>query len=323
MTILVTFFIYIRTGRQIYRRYKQLRSLHSGSNEPEPHRIVEPFSTKTTEVYVTSETVMAPLAPDGAGLSQRASVAVGTPSASTPAYSVTITAHPRRPLTPKYDHDDDEDDDDDEEYEEHGEDIRPTGSRIKNDLKISKQISSTPTTSLSPLSPTSPTSPSSTIPDSSGHALARTLTRARRRNRRKLAVYEANNAAWSYTQCALLFFTALLVTWIPSTANRVYSVVNNNEVSLGLQYASAFVLPLQGFWNGLIYIFTTRRACKVLLREIQDHIAGKFAVRTRDGRGKVPTEAGHELDDGSNTSWDTKGRGKRNSSVLGFTPSRQ
>jgi hypothetical protein len=73
---------------------------------------------------------------------------------------------------------------------------------------------------------------------------------------------EANIAAWSYTKVAILFFTAMLVTWIPSTANRVYSVVNPGFVSPQLQFASAFVLPLQGFWNSVIYTTTSWHACR-------------------------------------------------------------
>jgi hypothetical protein len=54
----------------------------------------------------------------------------------------------------------------------------------------------------------------------------------------------------------------MMITWIPSSANRVYSVVHPGEVSLHLEYASAFVLPLQGFWNALIYAATSFPACK-------------------------------------------------------------
>lgn len=85
---------------------------------------------------------------------------------------------------------------------------------------------------------------------------------------RRKATYDANNAAWSYTKCALLFFTAMLVTWIPSSANRVYSVVKNGEISLPLEYMSAFVLPLQGFWNAIIYMTTSWKACKMLWEDV-------------------------------------------------------
>jgi hypothetical protein len=81
---------------------------------------------------------------------------------------------------------------------------------------------------------------------------------SRRRN------FESHNAAWAYTKCAILFFSVLLITWIPSSGNRVYSMVNGGDVSKPLFFASAFVLPLQGFWNAIIYIVTSWAACKSL-----------------------------------------------------------
>lgn len=86
---------------------------------------------------------------------------------------------------------------------------------------------------------------------------------ARRRNR------ELNNAAWQYTKCALLFFTAILITWIPSSANRVYAVFHTKHSSVPLEFMSAFVLPLQGFWNALIYMVTSWGACKSLLSDLR------------------------------------------------------
>ncbi|TVY34073.1 Cyclic AMP receptor-like protein A [Lachnellula subtilissima] len=73
---------------------------------------------------------------------------------------------------------------------------------------------------------------------------------------------EANTAIWSYTKVSLLFFIAMMVTWIPSSANRVYSTIHPDEISLPLEYASALVLPLQGFWNCIIYATTSLQACK-------------------------------------------------------------
>lgn len=66
----------------------------------------------------------------------------------------------------------------------------------------------------------------------------------------------------SYYKCALLFFIAVIVTWVPSSANRVYSLVFPEKVSFGLSLASGLVLPLQGFWNTLIYVATSYSACK-------------------------------------------------------------
>ncbi|KAJ6783200.1 hypothetical protein PWT90_01240 [Aphanocladium album] len=82
-------------------------------------------------------------------------------------------------------------------------------------------------------------------------------------------VQRRNHAAWSYAKCSLLFFTAMLITWIPSSANRVYSIVHDDHISLPLQYMSAFVLPLQGLWNAIIYAITSWSACKNLIRDIR------------------------------------------------------
>ncbi|TVY82784.1 Cyclic AMP receptor [Lachnellula suecica] len=93
---------------------------------------------------------------------------------------------------------------------------------------------------------------------------------------RQYTANEANTAIWSYTKVSLLFFIAMMVTWIPSSANRVYSAVHTDEVSLPLLYASAFVLPLQGFWNFIIYAMTSLEACKKMYRNIRtlDFISG-------------------------------------------------
>lgn len=81
---------------------------------------------------------------------------------------------------------------------------------------------------------------------------------------RKYSAVEANTAIWSYTKVSLLFFLAMMITWIPSSANRVYSVVHPNQVSVALSYASALVLPLQGLWNSIIYTTTSLSACREL-----------------------------------------------------------
>ncbi|KAH7198995.1 uncharacterized protein B0J16DRAFT_353317 [Fusarium flagelliforme] len=74
-------------------------------------------------------------------------------------------------------------------------------------------------------------------------------------------------AAWAYTKVAMLFFVVILTTWIPSSANRMYSHIHPDQVSKPLQFMSATVLPLQGFWNAVIYAVTSKAACKALLEE--------------------------------------------------------
>lgn len=81
---------------------------------------------------------------------------------------------------------------------------------------------------------------------------------------RKYSAVEANTAIWSYTKVSLLFFVAMMITWIPSSANRVYSVVHPGQLSVALSYASALVLPLQGLWNSIIYTMTSLSACREL-----------------------------------------------------------
>jgi hypothetical protein len=56
----------------------------------------------------------------------------------------------------------------------------------------------------------------------------------------------------------------------------MYSHIHPNEVSKPLQFMSATVLPLQGFWNAVIYAVTSWAACKALLEE-----RGLWRSRTR------------------------------------------
>lgn len=86
---------------------------------------------------------------------------------------------------------------------------------------------------------------------------------------RRYAAMEANTAIYSYTKVALMFFCVMMITWIPSSANRVFSVVHKGQVSLPLEYISATVLPLQGFWNAVIYTITSWPAVKALWRQLR------------------------------------------------------
>ncbi|PYH42773.1 Nnf1-domain-containing protein [Aspergillus saccharolyticus JOP 1030-1] len=55
-------------------------------------------------------------------------------------------------------------------------------------------------------------------------------------NRRPATMTETNSAAWAYSKYAILFFIALLITWVPSTANRVYSLVLPNKSNFALNF---------------------------------------------------------------------------------------
>ena len=67
---------------------------------------------------------------------------------------------------------------------------------------------------------------------------------------------------WAYLRCAMLFAASVLITWIPASANRVYGLLYPNAPNFPLNVCSALVLPLQGFWNTLIYFTTSLAICK-------------------------------------------------------------
>ncbi|OAP55362.1 hypothetical protein AYL99_10335 [Fonsecaea erecta] len=85
---------------------------------------------------------------------------------------------------------------------------------------------------------------------------------------------DANKATMSYCKTAMLFFVALLCTWVPSTINRVYTLVRPDDSVFGLDFASGLVLPLQGFWNTIIYIVTSLPACQTLWEETRANLFG-------------------------------------------------
>ena len=61
----------------------------------------------------------------------------------------------------------------------------------------------------------------------------------------------------AYTKCAFLFAGSIVVTWVPSSANRVYGLTHASNPSFALNIAAAAVLPLQGFWNSAIFFWTS------------------------------------------------------------------
>ncbi|GKT48877.1 G-protein coupled receptor 1 [Colletotrichum spaethianum] len=217
IAILITFFIYIRAGGEIYQKRKQLRNF--SSSDPDQvnsfHDVLT--SMKTTEVYITSEVVVdQPSGSIGLGPVGRLGSEAGQASRMrNAAYSVSISANHNR-----------------------------------NEPQADAVL---------PVEGTAPEA-----------AAQRPMNSARRRN------YELNNAAWSYTKCSILFFTVILITWVPSSANRVYSVIHTRQSSTPLEFMSAFVLPLQGFWNALIYVVTSWKACQTLWTDI------KYASRRPD-----------------------------------------
>ncbi|KAM0237858.1 hypothetical protein ACHAP5_008866 [Fusarium lateritium] len=103
----------------------------------------------------------------------------------------------------------------------------------------------------------------------------------------------SDEAAVSYAKVALLFFTAMLITWIPASANRLYILIAGHA-SEQLGYVSAFVLPLQGFWNALIYYYTSRAACKQVIASIR---TGRRRLDESDPNGSSFADRMNAADD--------------------------
>ena len=71
-----------------------------------------------------------------------------------------------------------------------------------------------------------------------------------------------------YTKSCVLFFISLLITWVPSSINRVWALAHPGETApFGLAYAAALVLQLTGFWNSIVYFTMSRNACKELFQQ--------------------------------------------------------
>lgn len=109
----------------------------------------------------------------------------------------------------------------------------------------------------------------------------------RRRNQ------DLNHAALAYTKCSVLFFTAMLITWIPSSANRLYSLVHEKEKCIPLEFMAAFVLPLQGFWNAVIYTVISWSACLEFFDglKIQKLSTKSKLIRRNSGMNPIKTSS--------------------------------
>lgn len=130
---------------------------------------------------------------------------------------------------------------------------------------MSPDLTPGPTAAISPL-------PSYTVIIESGTPKPSPANNRAPRN----SAVEANTAAWAYCRCAMLFFLALLITWLPSSVNRIYNLIYPDATHFGLNFAAALVLPCQGFWNGLIYIVTTLPACKAFCRNVWKRLRRPF-----------------------------------------------
>lgn len=92
------------------------------------------------------------------------------------------------------------------------------------------------------------------------------IFRVRTLTRHAALMSETDPEAWLYARVAFLFFCALLISWLPSSVNRLDALAHPDRYSFGLNYTESLVLPLQGFWNALVYVVTSQTACRNLWR---------------------------------------------------------
>ncbi|KAK3376449.1 hypothetical protein B0T24DRAFT_220091 [Lasiosphaeria ovina] len=240
VAIIIATSIYIRAGQDIYRKRRKMLNF-SGSNNGTVTN-AEPYNPINgfTSAFKTTEVV------------QTTEIITVPRPVADPTNQTSTTAAPVKDANVSY---------------------SVTISATQNDSRDSLDAGSeTPTTTIQEHRLSRPSGPTTTVIQTSVAPHLHTM-HARRRH------YELNNAAYAYTKCAILFFSVLLITWIPSSGNRVYSLIHNGDVSKPLFFASAFVLPLQGFWNAIIYVVTSWSACK----QLGDTISGAFG----GGRGTI------------------------------------
>ncbi|KAI6708073.1 hypothetical protein PZA11_007061 [Diplocarpon coronariae] len=88
---------------------------------------------------------------------------------------------------------------------------------------------------------------------------------------------------WAYTRCALLFAVSILLTWVPASVNRVHDLRYPGRPSFALNVGSALVLPLQGFWNAVIYFATSKEVWRDCWAD--DEGSGEVNTARREGDG--------------------------------------
>jgi hypothetical protein len=70
----------------------------------------------------------------------------------------------------------------------------------------------------------------------------------------------------AYLRTSFLFALSVLVTWIPSSINRIHGLIHNDS-PYAYNVGTATVLPLQGVWNAVIFFVTS---WKVLRSCVED-----------------------------------------------------
>ncbi len=117
----------------------------------------------------------------------------------------------------------------------------------------------------------------------------------------------------AYLRTSFVFAISILVTWTPSSINRVYSLIYPARTSYALNLAGAIVLPLQGLWNAVIFTATSWTVLKEELWELRCGM-GLGSRRLSEDKGKGPT--GYRGGRGENREMPMKGGKMTNVRVI-------
>lgn len=67
----------------------------------------------------------------------------------------------------------------------------------------------------------------------------------------------------TYIRTAFLLWIIFVITWMPSSVNRAYSLMQDHGTpSFALSVLSCITLPLQGFWNAIVFTMVGTRDWK-------------------------------------------------------------
>lgn len=243
--------IYIATGRQIFKKRAELRSFSKIPDQEVGNTLVNPFTASDfrnimVQTEMKVETTYKTMSVDQDSLPSRASFS-STKELSEPANASTV----------------------------------PQSSLPFDSIKSTSRREDAPRTGYKATA----FSTSQTPRPEMKHSLSFSSNQPRP-NRRRTAAMEGNAAAWGYFKVAFLMFAALFVVWVPSTINRLQQFVDRGNPIFGLNLASALVLPLQGFWNAMIYISTTWPECKRALADTLDAVSSRRAARRQSPYAK-------------------------------------
>ncbi|OJD36947.1 g-protein coupled receptor [Diplodia corticola] len=264
VVIAVTISIYCYTGRVIFKQRKALRAFSRSNEQPFP-QIKNPFNitnavTAVTEVVVTSEAIRSEdnLRTGDVEADARSSYSSTRKLSGTTAGQSTHRNNSEPGDNPPF-----------HRYEPDSA-VWPYSNAVSGGNADPKNVFSTSVSAGAPVPAELLLDFEGPRPTSSGNG-----------NRKGSGGRHANDAAWGYAKVAFLMFLALFVVWIPSTVNRVYALAYPDEVNFPLNVTAAFVLPMQGFWNFVIYVCTSWSQCKNAWADVRALLSRGLTLRKK------------------------------------------